>query len=383
MIDHESARRILASSLDFPVEQSERDALDSHLRACASCRAFETRLRGDAAVLREVDLGPVPIAVRANVGIAAERPGRGGGLGRWIAIAAVGALLLVALGAGSLGFGSSAVERGRGDGAGDGAGPAAAPQIAWQTKVVTLSAADFSIVAGGKTFRGAGSVALNSDPGDATYRTLEATWRENGVEMRLNLYFGGDASAWWVSEIRIYNGSARGEWLSARGSFFKSALGSAWSGDQDIAMTDPEGVGGLPASVHFGGLTLASRPFDGINEPIVGGKVLPEDARPFGPGGVLHCSGILQMTPGRAEAALLGLGYRLSWRLDRTTGPNTGYAESMKSAPNGVIHEEPLPGSSGELIMFVAPFGDPNAVPIPFPSDCPVADPGGSAPSPS
>lgn len=25
----------------------------------------------------------------------------------------------------------------------------------------------------------------------------------------------------------------------------------------------------------------------------------------------------------------------------------------------------------GELILFVAPFGDPKAVPIPFPDDCP------------
>src|SRR4029078_12739275 len=100
-----------------------------------------------------------------------------------------------------------------------------------------------------------------------------------------------------------------------------------------------------------------------------------------GPGGVLHCSGVLQMTPARAEAALLGLGYRLSWPLARTTAPNRGYAEAMKTAPNGVIHEEPLPGSSGELIMFVAPFGDPKAVPIPFPSDCPVAVPSSAVPS--
>ena len=30
MIDHESARRILASSLDFPIEQTEREATGAH-----------------------------------------------------------------------------------------------------------------------------------------------------------------------------------------------------------------------------------------------------------------------------------------------------------------------------------------------------------------
>jgi hypothetical protein len=384
VIDHERARRILASSLDFPADPSEAEALDAHLRACPSCRAFEAGLRTDAAVLREVELGPVPVAVRANLAIASERGRRGGGVGRWIAIAAVGALLLVGLGAGSLGFGSSAVEHGRLDGAGDGAGPAAgAPQVAWQTKVVSLTAMDFSILAGGKTFRGVAPIEVSSDPGDATYRTLEATWHEHGVEMRLNLYFDGDAGTWWVNEIRVYDGTANPGWLYARGTFFKTALGGTWSGDIDIPMTDADVAGRLPASVHFGGLTLASGRFDGVNEPFGGGIAVPPNARPFAVGGTLHCSGILQMTPKQAEATLLKLGYRLSWRLDRTTGPNTGYAEAMKDAPDGVLHDEPLPGTDGELIMFVAPFGDPQAVPVPFPADCPASAPNGPSSSPA
>ncbi len=192
--------------------------------------------------------------------------------------------------------------------------------------------------------------------------------------MRLNLYFGGDAAAWWVDEIRIYNGTASPEWLYARGTFFKTPLGATWTGDADIALGDPDGAGGLPATIHFGGMTLASRPFDAVNEPIGGGKALPADARPFAPGGILHCSGILQMAPRAAEATLLRLGYRLSWRLDRTTGPDTGYSDVMKQAPEGILDEEPLAGSDGELIMFVAAFGDPKAVPMPFPADCPVPD---------
>jgi hypothetical protein len=54
----------------------------------------------------------------------------------------------------------------------------------------------------------------------------------------------------------------------------------------------------------------------------------------------------------------------------------------MPHAPDGVIGEEPVPGSSGELIVFVAPFGDPQAKPLPFPSDCPVTDPNQTPPPP-
>ena len=88
------------------------------------------------------------------------------------------------------------------------------------------------------------------------------------------------------------------------------------------------------------------------------------------------------MTPAQAEAQLLALGYSLSWRLDRTTGPNTGFAEPHKRAPAGVIIDEPLPGQDGELIVFVAPFGDERAAPIPFPDDCPAADPNAPPPTP-
>jgi hypothetical protein len=187
----------------------------------------------------------------------------------------------------------------------------------------------------------------------------------------LSLYFGGDATAWWVDEVRIYNGAVDAKWLYAKGTFFKTPLGATWAGDQDITMTDLEGVGGLPAVVHLAGARIASRPFDGVNEPLGGGIVLPENARPFGSGGVLHCSGILQLAPRDAERTLLGLGYRLSWRLMTSTGPNTGNAEVMSRAPDGVFPEEPMAGSSGELILFVVPFSDRLAKPIPYPDDCP------------
>jgi hypothetical protein len=367
VIDHETARRAFATSLDFPLEPAERDALDAHMRDCAACRSFAAAVRGDASVLRDLDARPVPAAVRANIAIAAEHPRGSNPIGRWVGIAVVGAILVAALGAGALGVG------GRPGGADPNSNPppsgdaAATAQITWKTEVVLLTAQEFSIDVGGKTFRAATpKVAVNSDPGTLTYRTLEATWQENGVEMRVNIYFAGDAQASWAEEIRIYDGEVQGEWLTARGTYFKTPLGGAWTGDQDITFQDPSG---LPARLHLGGLTHINRPFDGIKEPPGGGIKLPENARPFSPGGELHCSGILQMTPKEAEAVLLKLGYSLSWRLETTTGPNTGFASIVRDAPAGVIHTEGLAGSDGDLIMFVAPFGDKRANPVPFPAD--------------
>jgi putative zinc finger protein len=378
MIDHDAARKAFATSLDFPLDPAEREALDTHLATCVSCRAYTTELRSDAAVLREIETGPVPAAVRANIAIAAER-GRGSNpFGRWVGIAVVGAILVAAIGAGALGVGGRL-------GGPEVPGPSdpgvglVTNQIEWKTEVVVLIAREFAIDVRGRTFRAAApQVIVRSDPGTLTYRTLEATWIENGVEMRMNLSFAGDAASTWVEEIWIYDGEVAGDWLTARGTFFKTPLGGTWTGDQDIAVNDPSGQ---PARIHFGGLTLINRPFDGVKEPPGGGIKLPEHATPFGVGGELHCLGILQMTPKQAEAVLLKLGYRLSWRLVTTTGPNTGFASVLQDAPAGVINSDGLPGSEGELIMFVAPFGDPGAKPVPIPADC-AADPNQTPPPP-
>lgn len=362
MIDHLTARRTLATSVDFSLEAGDADALEAHLRGCAACCSFDASLRRDAAVLRDLDFGPVPVAVRAKVAVAAERGG-GGGVSRWFALVAVGALLLAALGSGVLGAGGSATT---GLGANGNA-------IHWQTEVVDLQADDFWIQANGQRFTAtAPQVVVSSDPGNATYRTLEVIWQEHGVEMRVNLYFGGDATNWWVSEIRMYDGQSNGDWVGRTGTWFKTPVGATWTGDLDLS---PPG-----SALHLGGLVLRTTPFDGVNEPVGGGIALPADARPFSKGGALYCSGILQLAPKEAEAALLRLGYRLSWRLDTTTGSNTGFSKVMATAPDGVIHQEPLPGSEGELIAFVAPFGDPQAVPLLFPADCPA--PGATPPPP-
>jgi len=371
MIDHVAARTALATSLDQVLDTAESVELESHLRDCPACRSLGTDLRSDSASLRSLDFGPVPVAVRANVAIAAERQGRGT-TGRWAAMAIVGAILTVALGAGVLGVGGSATPPPTVGG----------NAVHWVTNVVELHATDFWIEANGQRFRAVGMpVDVVSDPGDATYRTLELTWKEHGVEMRINLYFDGDRTSSWIDEVRIYDGTAQPKWRTVTGRFAPTLPGTFWSGDLDI--TFPVGAGVLPARLHLSGVALRSIAFDGVNEPIGRpGIELPEHAKPFASGGVLHCLGILQLPPKQAEAVLASLGYKLSWRLMTTTGPNTGYAEPMARAPDGVIIDEGAVGSSGELILFVAPFGDEKAgEPVPAPTDCP--QPGGAPPTPA
>lgn len=376
-MDHEAAREAFATSLDFALEPQERDALDTHLGACVACRAFAAAARSDAAVLRELDLGPVPIAVRANVAIAAEHPRRSGIVGRWIGIAVVGAILIAALGGGALGIGG----RPAGNPPGTTAPDAAIAQITWKTDVVLLTATGFSIEVGGKTFRAATpKVDVHSDPGDATYRTLEATWLENGVEMRMNLYFANDATSWWVSEVRIYNGATKGDWLYANGPLFQTPLGAAWHGNQDIAMTDVDGVGGTPARIRFAGLTLSNRPADLVNAPIGGGMRLPADSRPFERGQPLHCSGVLQMDPSQAQAALLKLGYAVTWRHVIKAGT---FVELLKDPPPGtvIVDDGPSVGTDGQILIALIDAGDPAAIPVPVPSDCPQSGPNVPPPS--
>jgi Putative zinc-finger len=361
VIDHRTAREAFATSLDFPLDPDARDQLDAHLTACPACRSFAAAARRDAAVLRELDFGPVPVEVRANVAIAAER-GRPRGTAGRVALVAVGALVLLALGGGAVLVGGGG--RPPAPSVGDG------NPVYWETRVVQFKAADFWVEANGQRFTATGGrTRVDSDPGNATYRTLEATWQEHGVEMRLNLYFSGDADASWVNEIRIYDGTAQPEWLTVDGRYAAVPIGGTWAGDLDIEF--PAATGRL----HAAGAMLRSMPFDGVSEPLGPAVNLPENAAPFAPGGPLHCSGILQLSPRDAEQALLKLGYKLSWRLVRATGPNTGYAEAMAQAPEGIIQSEGLAGSSGELIMFVAPAGDPGAKPVSYPADCPAADP--------
>lgn len=106
--------------------------------------------------------------------------------------------------------------------------------ISWVTdsKDVTLFADSFYVEANGVKFYGdPQSLTLHSDPpdsGDPNYTTLEATWKENGTEMRIYMYFYKDSSQWWTKEIRTYDGKSPGDWVYFKNysTFPKASVGS-------------------------------------------------------------------------------------------------------------------------------------------------------------
>lgn len=107
---------------------------------------------------------------------------------------------------------------------------------------MSLSADALTIEAGGKQFVTVPPVEVHGDPGNPNeYTTLELTWQEHGVEMRLFVYFNTDGCEWWSNEIRTYDGNIDGEWITYTGDFFRRPLGTPFVGDFTVAASDPPG----------------------------------------------------------------------------------------------------------------------------------------------
>ncbi|MBN1681395.1 MAG: discoidin domain-containing protein [Anaerolineae bacterium] len=101
--------------------------------------------------------------------------------------------------------------------------------VNWQTETVSLTADNFYITAGGQIFTAAvDGVDVSGDPGDEAYTTLEVTWQEYGVPMRLYMYFESDGTIWQAFEMRTYDGSPDGEWITYEGDTFTTPLGQAY-----------------------------------------------------------------------------------------------------------------------------------------------------------
>lgn len=121
----------------------------------------------------------------------------------------------------------------RGDGVGE--------RIEWQTDSgrVQLVATAMAITAHQKIFTARDAVVtVHGDPGDGLYWTLEAEWFENGVRMRLFIYFESDGTDWWASSIRTYDGTDDGAWVIHDGEFFRSPLGEPFAGNLDLKDAD-------------------------------------------------------------------------------------------------------------------------------------------------
>lgn len=118
--------------------------------------------------------------------------------------------------------------------------------IWWETSSAILRADDFYIDTNGQRFFGTPdpgtTLRLGSDPPNGTdpdSTTLEATWTEHGVEMRLNIYFERTGGAWRAYEIRTYNGQTPGDWVYYNFAGAGSAIGTPTTtiGDWDFVNT--------------------------------------------------------------------------------------------------------------------------------------------------
>jgi hypothetical protein len=370
--DHRGWLELAAVRPTFATSPTESANLEAHLASCDACSRQAAALRADLALVARLEVPAASMRLRVRVREAAGVGDTSGSARNLAMIAAVGLLAALLVGA-TLGVG--ALLGGRNDptaplGADDPNALAALAnkRILWATKVVQLGADSVTIDANGQTLHAENQmVKVAGDPGSLKAWTLEVTWFEASLEQRVDLYFKADASSWWIDEVRVYDGvGPQPEWAKfPPAPLGRTPLGQPFTGDIDLAGQGRAG----PVRLRIDGAVLAVAPRPSFVQPPGGGIALKID--PFAPGQPLHCSGILQLRPSDAERALQAQGIRLSWRLEWSTGPNTGYADVRLSAPDGFITSTAL-GSDGELIVFVAdparPFGGPAAT---FPPDCP------------
>lgn len=153
--------------------------------------------------------------------------------------------------------------------------------INWTTPQVYLKASNFFIeVNGEKFYANNANLDLHSVPGIPNYTTLETRWRENGVEMRLFMYFRSDGYNWWMYEMRTYNGQSSPDWITFGNPVRWRNLGSALMGSFDWWATEYET--GKLSHVHMENLTLL--PFwDGYIPTITPTPFIPQATLEFRP----------------------------------------------------------------------------------------------------
>lgn len=235
-----------------------------------------------------------------------------------------------------------------------GGGPASGQRAhSWGTQMASLEADDLTIEVGGRTFRPPASVQVHSDPGSATYRTLEFSWLDGGVEMRLNVYFGADDVSWWVDAVRTYDGTAPGDWVYYVTPQIRAGLGQGFEGDVDVMGIGLHGIGRLRVSDlrlsafaagtiphSFAGCRAAGPVSLNQFQPVAG------QMNPDIPGLTLSVG----MHASAAEGLLRGQGICYEFRREF---PAENQGQIWCSAPPGDIREWALDSRHGGVILFV------------------------------
>lgn len=116
--------------------------------------------------------------------------------------------------------------------------------INWSNQWVNLTALNFYIdIEGKRLFTGNPQTVVRSDYGNPNESlTLEVSWPENDVEMRLYIYFRKNVDNTWTAyDISSYNGEYYGDWLSY-GPLPPVQIGQAFSQENvDWYSTDGKG----------------------------------------------------------------------------------------------------------------------------------------------
>ena len=164
----------------------------------------------------------------------------------------------------------------------------------WTTEAVEFSADSIVIGIGDREFQPVlDTLEVSGDPGDEDSSTLELTWFDGVIEMRLYMYFKADATRWWSDQVRNYDGHVDGEWVDYRygRSFeerlFGHPLGSPYQGDIALHSVSDDGQ---PAELKMSGVRI--KPFAyykegaGLEDSLIGllmamGKTV---GRYYGPG---------------------------------------------------------------------------------------------------
>jgi hypothetical protein len=267
------------------------------------------------------------------------RLARVGGMG----IAAALALVMVGLVSMSA-LGTRPIDPGPGGGA-----PHA---LAWGTQMAVLQADELTIEVAGRVFRAPREMAVHSDPGSATYRTLEMSWHDAGVEMRLYIYLAANDSNWWVSSVRTYDGTAPGDWIYYLTPQVRAPLGASFDADVDVLGVGLHGVGrlriqGMRLSAFAAGSVPRYAAGCRAAGPVQGGGIGPvmSHMNPVVEGVTLSAG----MEAAQAERALRaqGICHRFNYEY-----PASNMGQIWCSAPPGSVREWTF-ASDGGLILFV------------------------------
>ncbi len=151
-----------------------------------------------------------------------------------------------------------------------------------------LDADSVEVDAGGRTFVPPADTMVNGDPGTPNqYTTLELEWDAQGVPMRIYIYFASDGTDWWATEIRTYDGSPGGEWIEMPGEYFRSPLGTPYTGDLDLSALQIHGLK-LEAFIRPAACNSPDKPFALVSDYAkIEADAVPTGSLAFGAGAKL------------------------------------------------------------------------------------------------